>query len=139
IEAKHAELRERQAREKGPLPDVEDDYMDPNYARINNFRDNSSPYSRTRTPSPQRPPPHGLGPGPSHGNEPSNKDPMDGLYAKVNKQRQAPPMADSSVDRIQQLRREYQQVCREGPAPVYEEIETRQRGPEYNQHKVSDS
>ncbi|XP_055733926.1 partitioning defective 3 homolog B-like isoform X1 [Salvelinus fontinalis] len=131
IEAKHAELRERQARDKGPLPDVEDDYMDPNYARINN-----SPYSRTRTPSPQRPPPHSLGPGPSHGNEPSNKDPLDGLYAKVNKQRQAPPMADSSVDRIQQLRREYQQVCREGAAPVYEEIETRQRGPEYNQHKM---
>ncbi|XP_071210442.1 partitioning defective 3 homolog B-like isoform X2 [Salvelinus alpinus] len=133
IEAKHAELRERQARDKGP--DVEDDYMDPNYARINNFRDNSNPrqssYSRTRTPSPQR-----LGPGPSHGNEPSNKDPLDGLYAKVNKQRQAPPMADSSVDRIQQLRREYQQVCREGAAPVYEEIETRQRGPEYNQHKM---
>ncbi|KAK6309495.1 hypothetical protein J4Q44_G00193760 [Coregonus suidteri] len=143
IEAKHAELRERQAREKGPLPDVEDDDMDPNYARINNFRDTSSPrqspYSRTRTPSPQRPPPHGLGPGPSHGSEPSNKDPLDGLYAKVNKQRQAPPMADSSVDRIQKLRREYHQVCREGAAPVYEEIEARQRGAEYNQYKVSDS
>ncbi|XP_045563827.1 partitioning defective 3 homolog B isoform X3 [Salmo salar] len=140
IEAKHAELRERQARDKGLFPDVEDDYMDPNYARINNFRDSSSPrqspYSRLRTPSPQRPPPHGLGPGSSHGNEPSNKDPLDGLYAKVNKQRQAPPMADSSVDRIQQLRREYQQVCREGAAPVYEEIENRQRGPEYNQHKM---
>ncbi|KAG7467373.1 hypothetical protein MATL_G00152610 [Megalops atlanticus] len=41
IEAKHQELRERQARDH--LPDVEDDDMDPNYARINNFRNPSPP------------------------------------------------------------------------------------------------
>ncbi|KAL0985651.1 hypothetical protein UPYG_G00160000 [Umbra pygmaea] len=135
IEAKHTELRERQTRVPGPSGDVEDDDIDPNYARINNFRDRTArqpPYSRTRTPSPQRPPPHG--------SQPSNEDPMDGLYAKVNKQRQAPPppTADSStVDRVQQLRREYQLARREGAAPAYQDVNPRPRGPDLDQHRVS--
>ncbi|CDR01066.1 unnamed protein product [Oncorhynchus mykiss] len=46
---------------------------------------------------PSAPHPQGLSMAPvSHGNEPSNDVPRDGLYAKVNKRRQAPPptMAD---------------------------------------------
>uniref|UniRef100_A0A672Q101 Par-3 family cell polarity regulator beta b n=1 Tax=Sinocyclocheilus grahami TaxID=75366 RepID=A0A672Q101_SINGR len=135
IEAKHQELRERQVREHFSPPDVEDDGLDPNYARINNFRVRGSP-SQPRygncSPSPQRPPPPV-----SHSREPSTEDPLDGLYAKVNKQRSLPPpAAGSSMDRIQQLRREYLQARREGAAPAYEELEARQRGPEYDPHRV---
>ncbi|KAG7463990.1 hypothetical protein MATL_G00182470 [Megalops atlanticus] len=136
IEAKHQELREQQARDRLPLPDVEDDDMDPNYARINNFRDPpaSAQYpQRDRTPSPKLPPLQA-----SHSREPSTEDPVEGLYAKVNKQRPPPPpVADSSADRIQQLRREYQQARREGTAPAYEELEARRRGPEYDPHRVA--
>ncbi|XP_016138089.1 partitioning defective 3 homolog B, partial [Sinocyclocheilus grahami] len=135
IEAKHQELRERQVREHFSPPDVEDDGLDPNYARINNFRVRGSP-SQPRygncSPSPQRPPPPV-----SHSREPSTEDPLDGLYAKVNKQRSLPPpAAGSSMDRIQQLRREYLQARREGAAPAYEELEARQRGPEYDPHRM---
>uniref|UniRef100_A0A671KPG8 Par-3 family cell polarity regulator beta b n=1 Tax=Sinocyclocheilus anshuiensis TaxID=1608454 RepID=A0A671KPG8_9TELE len=42
----------------------------------------------------------------------------------------------SSMDRIQQLRREYLQARREGAAPAYEELEARRRGPEYDQHRM---
>ncbi|XP_016385186.1 partitioning defective 3 homolog B-like isoform X2 [Sinocyclocheilus rhinocerous] len=41
-----------------------------------------------------------------------------------------------SMDRIQQLRREYLQARREGAAPAYEELEARQRGPEYDPHRM---
>uniref|UniRef100_A0A671K9X8 Par-3 family cell polarity regulator beta b n=1 Tax=Sinocyclocheilus anshuiensis TaxID=1608454 RepID=A0A671K9X8_9TELE len=135
IEAKHQELRERQVREHFSPPHVEDDDLDPNYARINNFRERGSPSQPrygNRSPSPQRPPPPV-----SHSREPSTEDPLDGLYAKVNKQRSLPPpAADSSMDRIQQLRREYLQARREGAAPAYEELEARQRGPEYDPHRM---
>uniref|UniRef100_A0A8C1KK81 Par-3 family cell polarity regulator beta b n=1 Tax=Cyprinus carpio TaxID=7962 RepID=A0A8C1KK81_CYPCA len=135
IEAKHQELRECQVRDHFSPPDVEDDDLDPNYARINNFRERGSP-SQPRygnhSPSPQRPP-HPV----SHSREPSTEDPLDGLYAKVNKQRSLPPpAADSSMDRIQQLRREYLQARREGAAPSYEELEARRRGPEYDPHRM---
>uniref|UniRef100_A0A8C1Y4J4 Par-3 family cell polarity regulator beta b n=1 Tax=Cyprinus carpio TaxID=7962 RepID=A0A8C1Y4J4_CYPCA len=135
IEAKHQELRQRQVRDRFSPPDVEDDDLDPNYARINNFRERGSPSQpryRNRSPSPQRPPPPV-----SHSRETSAEDPLDGLYAKVNKQRSPPPPpADSSMDRIQQLRREYLQARREGAAPAYEELEARRRGPEYDQHRM---
>ncbi|XP_042586881.1 partitioning defective 3 homolog B isoform X5 [Cyprinus carpio] len=135
IEAKHQELRQRQVRDRFSPPDVEDDDLDPNYARINNFRERGSPSQpryRNRSPSPQRPPPPV-----SHSRETSAEDPLDGLYAKVNKQRSPPPPpADSSMDRIQQLRREYLQARREGTAPAYEELEARRRGPEYDQHRM---
>ncbi|XP_048049324.1 partitioning defective 3 homolog B isoform X4 [Megalobrama amblycephala] len=134
IEAKHQELRERQVRDRFSPPDVEDDDLDPNYARINNFRERGSPSQPlygNRSNSPQRPPPPV-----SHSREPSTEDPLDGLYAKVNKQRSPPPAAaDSSMDRIQQLRREYLQARIDGAAPAYEELEARRRGPEYEQHR----
>ncbi|XP_043105414.1 partitioning defective 3 homolog B isoform X4 [Puntigrus tetrazona] len=135
IEAKHQELRERQVRDRFSPPDVEDDDLDPNYARINNFRGRGSPPQPrygNRSPSPQRPPPPV-----SHSREPSADDPLDSLYAKVNKQRSPPPpAADSSMDRIQQLRREYLQARREGAAPAYEELEARRRGPDYDPHRM---
>ncbi|XP_031433283.2 partitioning defective 3 homolog B-like [Clupea harengus] len=160
IEAKHQELRDRQARDRYPTPDMEDDAMDPNYARIHAFRVPSSPpltlRTHTRSPSPQsppRPPLHPPGPPlhapgpPVHSREPSGEDALDGLYAKVNKQRAPAPAPSTdrpdrqtdreSMDRIQQLRREYQQARREGAAPAYEDLESRRRGPEYDPHRVS--
>ncbi|KAJ4933001.1 hypothetical protein JOQ06_029839, partial [Pogonophryne albipinna] len=41
----------------------------------------------------------------------------------------------SSVDRIQQLRREYQQARREGSVPPYEEPDPRRRGHENEVHR----
>ncbi|KAM6945672.1 par-3 family cell polarity regulator beta a [Aplochiton taeniatus] len=60
------------------LPDVEDDDYDPNYARIDAFRPDPS---ACHTPSPRPPAPQG-----GHSRQPSAED-LDGLYAKVNKQR----------------------------------------------------
>ncbi|KAI5628054.1 partitioning defective 3-like B isoform X1, partial [Silurus asotus] len=135
IEAKHQELRDRQARDRFGSPDVEDDDVDPNYARINTFRGrlspSQSPYG-TRSPSPQR----ATHPS-NHSREQSTEDPLDGLYAKINKPRGPTPHgADSSMDRIQQLRREYQQARREGAAPAYEELEARRQGSEYDPHRI---
>ncbi|XP_071320664.1 par-3 family cell polarity regulator beta a isoform X2 [Trachinotus anak] len=106
------------------LPDVEDDDSDPNYARINNFRQPSSPQSFiSRTPSPAAP---AAGP---HLPQASSEE-LDGLYAKVNKSR--PPAAlqnqhhaqADSDQRYQGLRREYQQPR---AAPVYEELDAARR------------
>lgn len=83
IEAKHQELRDRQARDRFVSPDVEDDDVDPNYARITPFRGRPSPSQSpygTRSPSPQR-----ATQLTNHSREPSTEDPLDGLYAKINK------------------------------------------------------
>ncbi|XP_072253933.1 partitioning defective 3 homolog B isoform X1 [Leuresthes tenuis] len=170
IEAGHPELRDQLARDQqgvsgGPAyPDFEDDDADPNYARIQSFRDRdissvpqplsqSPPYSTlqpayARSPSPQGPsgyPGHGMhvkeaGPIPED-------DPLDRLYAKVNKQRgggtasppapgPAPAPDNESMDRIQQLRREYQQARREGAVPPYDKIDPRRRGHENDPHRI---
>lgn len=121
IEAGHPELQEHRPRDQqgggSAYPDVEDDDADPNYARIQSFRDRdvgsppqpppqSPPYSaaqhsRARTPSPQ-------GPFPGHGNHINgpaalpDDDPLDRLYAKVNKPRgagAASPPAAATNDR----------------------------------------
>ncbi|XP_036424493.1 partitioning defective 3 homolog B isoform X3 [Colossoma macropomum] len=134
IEAKHQELRDRQARDRFAPPDVEDDDADPNYARINTFRERlnpTQPMYGNRSPSPQR-----SAHPPSNSQEASAEDPLNGLYAKVNKPRGPPPHGADSMDRIQQLRREYQQARREGAAPAYEEIESRRRGSEYDPHRM---
>lgn len=63
------------------LPNFEDDDSDPNYARINNFRQPPLPQTFiSRTPSPG---------GPTAGfNQPqASLEELDGLYAKVNKTR----------------------------------------------------
>ncbi|XP_062383522.1 par-3 family cell polarity regulator beta a [Sardina pilchardus] len=111
------------------LPDVEDDDLDPNYARINNFRQPpvsaaavaQSPYL-AHAPSPT------LAHVPSHSRESSSEDPREGLYAKVNKQR-APPSAvtDSNGERLQQIRRDLQHMR---SAPAYEEVESLRRPPQ---------
>ncbi|XP_074513603.1 partitioning defective 3 homolog B-like isoform X3 [Sebastes fasciatus] len=169
IEAGHPELRDHRPRDQqggggggSAYPDVEDDDTDPNYARIQSFRDRdvgsmpqpqpqpqpppqSPPYSTIQhAPSPQGPsafPGHG-----NHGSDPGaipDEDPLDRLYAKVNKPRGAgttsPPIsatANDSVDRIQQLRREYQQARREGIVPPYEELDPRRRGHESDAHRM---
>ncbi|XP_026231725.1 partitioning defective 3 homolog B-like isoform X3 [Anabas testudineus] len=164
IEAGHPELQEHQSKDQqgggSAYPDVEDDDTDPNYAQIKTFRERdmgsmpqplsqSPPYStvqhsHARTPSPQGP---AAFPGPgNHANGPGlhpNDDPLDRLYAKVNKPRGAgttaplaPAATNDSMDRIQQLRREYQQARREGMVPPYEELDPRRRGHENDTHRM---
>lgn len=71
--------------------DVEDNDLDPNYARIDNFRQPPSSGQPPRgTPAynfvqPSIPAPY---------REPPNEEALEGLYAKVNKQRTAPPKTD---------------------------------------------
>ncbi|XP_044043724.1 par-3 family cell polarity regulator beta a isoform X3 [Siniperca chuatsi] len=106
------------------LPDVEDDDSDPNYARINNFRQPPSPQSFiSRTPSPAA-----LTGG---ANLPQTSfEELDGLYAKVNKSRPPPALQNKhqtqadSDPRLQGLRREYQQGR---AAPGYEVLDTARR------------
>ncbi|XP_054871174.1 partitioning defective 3 homolog B isoform X3 [Amphiprion ocellaris] len=165
IEAAHPELREQQSRDQqgggSAYPDFEDDDADPNYARIQSFRDRdtapvpqplaqSPPYSTIQHAHGHMPSPQGPSGFPGHGNH-SNEagvlpddDPLDKLYAKVNKPRGAgttsPPAPapgnESSMDRIQQLRREYQQARREGMVPPYEELDPRRRGHENDPHRM---
>ncbi|XP_047226345.1 partitioning defective 3 homolog B-like isoform X4 [Girardinichthys multiradiatus] len=169
IEAGHPELREQLSRDQQgggggvAYPHYEDDDADPNYARIQSFRARemgSGPpplpqaplysavqHAHARTPSPQGPPSfpgHGM-----HVNEAGvlpDDDPLDRLYAKVNKPRgsgatsphnpsPAPP-SDSNIERIQQLRREYQQARREGMMPPYEELDPRRRGHDSDPHRL---
>ncbi|KAM9364483.1 partitioning defective 3 homolog B-like isoform 3-T3 [Pholidichthys leucotaenia] len=164
IEAAHPELRQQVSRDQPGVvggvayPDFDDD--DPNYAQIQSFRDRdtssqplsqSPPYetvlhTHARTPSP--PGPSGFPPiYANHSNEPGDlpdDDPLERLYAKVNKPRAAAttsppasaPRSDSSLDRIQQLRREYQQARREGMVPSYEELDPRRRVPESDAHRM---
>ncbi|XP_013877194.1 partitioning defective 3 homolog B isoform X2 [Austrofundulus limnaeus] len=162
IEAGHPELREQQRdRQAGSggsaYPDLEDDDADPNYAQIQSFRAQETGsvqqpqpplYStvqrfHARTPSPQGP--SGFPGQGKNVNEPGvmpDDDPLDRLYAKVNKPRgagatsPAPAPANDSVDRIQQLKREYQQARREGMVPPYEEIDPRRRWHETDPHRM---
>ncbi|XP_038136556.1 par-3 family cell polarity regulator beta a isoform X1 [Cyprinodon tularosa] len=105
--------------DRASLPDMEDDDSDPNYARINDFRQPPSPLSLSRTPSPAIP----------RGGliqTQASFDDVERLYAKVNKSK--PPnqhQAQTDGDqRIQGLRREYQQAR---AAPGYEELEAARR------------
>lgn len=76
------------------LPDVEDDDFDPNYARINTFRDPPSSHASypNRRPAPNYVPPTG----PAYNAPPTNEDPREGLYAKVNKMK---PASQQTPDR----------------------------------------
>ncbi|XP_041592948.1 partitioning defective 3 homolog B isoform X2 [Vulpes lagopus] len=147
IGAKHQELREKQARGLidyatgaiGSLHDMDDDEMDPNYARVNHFREPCASPSVYRSPSPPR-----AGPLAYHrdGRPLSpERDHLEGLYAKVNKPYHPPVPVDSgrptsgSTDRIQKLRKEYYQARREG-FTLYEDDEGRARL-DYDLHWVS--
>ncbi|KAL0204292.1 hypothetical protein M9458_002310, partial [Cirrhinus mrigala] len=81
------------ASERAVFPDVEDDDLDPNYARINNFRE---PPASNQSPYPPGTPTHNysLPTVPAPNRVPPNEDALEGLYAKVNKQRTAPPKTD---------------------------------------------
>ncbi|XP_044158553.1 partitioning defective 3 homolog B isoform X2 [Bufo gargarizans] len=122
INAKHQEIREKQAKvlwNFGGSHDIEDDDMDPNYARVNHFKEPPPPQHNSHRPySPAMP---GTYSSPRETLfSASERDQVQDLYAKVNKRQQAPDAADSghptsgNVDRIQQLRMEYQQAKREG-------------------------
>uniref|UniRef100_A0A3B4YMR6 Par-3 family cell polarity regulator beta n=1 Tax=Seriola lalandi dorsalis TaxID=1841481 RepID=A0A3B4YMR6_SERLL len=110
IEAGHPELREHRSREQqgggggSAYPDVEDDDTDPNYARIQSFRDRdvgpvpqlpsqSPPYSTIQHTHAHTASPQSLTTFPGHGNHVNNPgaipddDHIDRLYAKVNKPR----------------------------------------------------
>ncbi|KAF0026367.1 hypothetical protein F2P81_021104 [Scophthalmus maximus] len=121
IEAGHPELRELRSQQGGgsTYQDVEDDDTDPNYARIQTFRDRdmgpvpqpptqSPPYSavqqaHSHIASPQTPSAF-----PGHGNHANDRaaipddDHIDRLYAKVNKPRAAgatsPPASATAND-----------------------------------------
>ncbi|XP_027444990.1 partitioning defective 3 homolog B isoform X9 [Zalophus californianus] len=138
IGAKHQELREKQARglidyatgAAGSLHDMDDDEMDPNYARVNHFREPCASASVYRSPSPPRAGPLGY----HRDGRPLSpeRDHLEGLYAKVNKPYHPLVPVDSgrpasgSTDRIQKLRKEYYQARREG-FTLYEDDEGRAR------------
>ncbi|XP_054236976.1 partitioning defective 3 homolog B [Indicator indicator] len=145
IGAKHHELRQKQLRglsdySAGPGgPDIDDDEVDPNYARVNHFREAYPPASIYRPSSPAvaetfvypRDSP----------SAPVEREHLEGLYAKINKQHYPQTPGDSgctaggNADRIQKLRKEYHQARREG-LPFYEDDEGRTHLPDYDQHWV---
>ncbi|XP_070278040.1 partitioning defective 3 homolog B [Myotis yumanensis] len=148
IGAKHQELREKQARglvdyatgTTGSLHDMDDDEMDPNYARVNHFREPCASANVYRSPSPPRAGPLVY---PRDGRPLSpERDHLEGLYAKVNKPYHPPVPVDSGypmsggADRIQKLRKEYYQARREG-FTLYEDDEGRARPSDYDLHWVS--
>lgn len=89
IGAKHQELRQKQIRgfveystgPPGPPPDIDDDEMDPNYARVNHFREMYPVASSYRPSSPPVPEPFGC----DNSTAPVDRDHLEGLYARVNK------------------------------------------------------
>ncbi|XP_068561524.1 LOW QUALITY PROTEIN: partitioning defective 3 homolog B-like [Cebidichthys violaceus] len=132
---RYAEIHSGYATPDASFPDVEDDDSDPNYARINNFRQPPSP----RPPISRTPSPAALtgGPNPLR----ASSEELDGLYAKVNKSR--PPLAlqnqhqtqADSDPRLQGLRREYQQAR---AAPGYDELDAqRRRVLEHDPHRMA--
>ncbi|XP_064290257.1 partitioning defective 3 homolog B isoform X5 [Passer domesticus] len=145
IGAKHQELRQKQLRglsdfSAGPGgPDIDDDEVDPNYARVNHFREAYPPGSIYRPSSPAvgetfvylR----------DSSSAPMEREHLEGLYAKINKQHYPQTSGDSgctgggSADRIQRLRQEYQQARREG-LPFYEDDDGRAPLPDYDQRWV---
>ncbi|XP_017312395.1 par-3 family cell polarity regulator beta a isoform X1 [Ictalurus punctatus] len=115
------------------LPDVEDDDFDPNYARINNFRDPPPP-SHASYPN-RMPAPHYVPPtGPAYNMPPSSEDPREGLYAKVNKIKPpSQPTPESNEARLQQIRSQLQQLK---PSPSYAESGAGQRLLEYDPSRI---
>nr|XP_033800920.1 partitioning defective 3 homolog B isoform X2 [Geotrypetes seraphini] len=146
IGSKHQELRDKQVRgyvdqysgHVSQPPDIDDDEMDPNYARVNHFSDRPSTQNMYR---PSSPPVTGtLGIPREIKTMPTEREHIDGLYAKINKKQH--PAAESgrptagNADRIQQLRKEYHQARREGFI-LYEDDEGQIRPSDYEQHWVS--
>ncbi|XP_048725039.1 partitioning defective 3 homolog B isoform X2 [Caretta caretta] len=150
IGAKHQELRQKQARgladystsPVGPPPDDDDDddEMDPNYARVNHFRE---AYPAANVYRPSSPPvAETFGYSRDIPSIPAERERLEGLYAKINKQHHPQTSGDSgcpaggNADRIQKLRKEYHQARRDG-LPFYEDDEMRTWPSDYDQHWVS--
>ncbi|NXN35268.1 PAR3L protein, partial [Rhinoptilus africanus] len=141
IGAKHQELRQKQLRGLSDYsgPDIDDDEVDPNYARVNHFRETYPAASIYRPSSPAvaetfvypRDSP----------SAPMEREHLEGLYAKINKQHYPQTPGDSgctgggNADRIQKLRKEYHQARREG-LPFYEDDEGRTQPSDYDQRWV---
>uniref|UniRef100_A0A8C6XAZ2 Partitioning defective 3 homolog B n=1 Tax=Naja naja TaxID=35670 RepID=A0A8C6XAZ2_NAJNA len=144
IGAKHQELRQKQIRglaeystvPMGAPPDLDDDDTDPNYARVNHFREVYPVINSYHLSSPSVSEAYG---GCNNPTAPLDRDHLEGLYARINKpsHQHAPVESDrpsiGTADRIQKLRKEYQQARREG-VPLYDEEEGRL---DYDQHWVS--
>ncbi|KAM6070487.1 partitioning defective 3 homolog B isoform 3-T3 [Chlamydotis macqueenii] len=145
IGAKHQELRQKQLRglsdySAGPGgPDIDDDEVDPNYARVNHFRE-AYPAASIYRPSSPAVAETFLYPRDSP-SAPMEREHLEGLYAKINKQHYPQTPGDSgctgggNADRIQKLRKEYHQARREG-LPFYEDDEGRTQPSDYDQRWV---
>ncbi|XP_076198553.1 partitioning defective 3 homolog B isoform X2 [Aptenodytes patagonicus] len=145
IGAKHQELRQKQLRglsdyPTGPGgPDIDDDEMDPNYARVNHFRE-AYPAASIYRPSSPAVAETFVYPRDSP-SAPMEREYLEGLYAKINKQHYPQTPGDSgctsggNADRIQKLRKEYHQARREG-LPFYEDDEGRAQPSDYDQRWV---
>ncbi|KYO33417.1 hypothetical protein Y1Q_0008637 [Alligator mississippiensis] len=143
IGAKHQELQQKQARGLADYstspggPDIDDDEMDPNYARVNHFREVYPVANVYRPSSPLATETFGY---PCDGPQvPVEREYLEGLYAKINKHHHPQATGDSgcpvsgNADRIQKLRKEYHQARREG-LPFYEDDDGRTRSSDYDQH-----
>ncbi|XP_031708007.1 par-3 family cell polarity regulator beta a [Anarrhichthys ocellatus] len=132
---RYAEIHSGHVTPDSSFPDVEDDDSDPNYARINNFRQPPSPQPLiSRTPSPAA-----LTGGPNQLRASSEE--LGGLYAKVNKSRPPPALQNQhqtqadSDQRLQGLRRDHQQAR---AAPGYDELDAqRRRVLEHDPHRMA--
>uniref|UniRef100_A0A8C0AT57 Par-3 family cell polarity regulator beta n=1 Tax=Buteo japonicus TaxID=224669 RepID=A0A8C0AT57_9AVES len=145
IGAKHQELRQKQLRglsdySTGPGgPDIDDDEVDPNYARVNHFRE-AYPAASIYRPSSPAVAETFVYPRDSP-SAPMEREHLEGLYAKINKQHYPQTPGDSgctgggNADRIQKLRKEYHQARREG-LPFYEDDEGRTQPSDYDQRWV---
>ncbi|NXF00865.1 PAR3L protein, partial [Smithornis capensis] len=145
IGAKHQELRQKQLRGLSDYsagfggPDMDDDEMDPNYARVNHFRE-AYPSSSIYRPSSPAVAETFVYPRDSP-SAPMEREHLEGLYAKINKQQYPQISGDSgctgsgNADRIQRLRKEYHQARREG-LPFYEEDDGRTQLLDYDQRWV---
>ncbi|XP_027735991.1 partitioning defective 3 homolog B [Empidonax traillii] len=145
IGAKHQELRQKQLRglsdySTGPGgPDIDDDEVDPNYARVNHFRE-AYPSASIYRPSSPAVAETFVYPRDSP-SAPMEREHLEGLYAKINKQHYPQISGDSgctgsgNADRIQRLRKEYHQARREG-LPFYEDDEGRTQLSDYDQRWV---
>ncbi|NXJ12099.1 PAR3L protein, partial [Odontophorus gujanensis] len=145
IGAKHQELRQKQLRglldySTGPGgPDIDDDEVDPNYARVNHFRE-AYPSASIYRPSSPAVAETFVYPRDSP-STPMEREHLEGLYAKINKQHYPQVPGDSgcagggNADRIQKLRKEYHQARREG-LPFYEDDEGRTQLSDCDHHWV---
>ncbi|XP_074001765.1 partitioning defective 3 homolog B isoform X2 [Numenius arquata] len=137
IGAKHQELRQKQLRGLSDYsgPDIDDDEVDPNYARVNHFRE-AYPAASIYRPSSPAVAETFVYPRDSP-SAPMEREHLEGLYAKINKQHYPQTPGDSgcagggNADRIQKLRKEYHQARREG-LPFYEDDEGRTQPSDYD-------